>query len=146
MGNKRNKMKVQFWRRIQRQRQRTLDMTFRNGRRVDPPKVSPPLYLNTPHDVLELCLRVEPTARAVPSLIANSQLRPPSLIADAPMKLWLKQLDCATLEELHRKSVAVCAKSLLLQTRDVHAYRVNRIRELIHRELEHRKKEEKARD
>lgn len=62
------------------------------------------------------------------------------------MKLWLKQLDCATLEELHRKSVVACAKAKLLQTRGVHAYRVNRIRELTHRELEHRKKEEEARD
>ena len=144
MGNRTNKMKVQFWRRIQRQR--VLETTFKNGQRVAQPKVSPPLYLNTLHDVLELCLQAERTARVVPSSIENSQLRPPSLIADAPMKLWLRQLDCATLEELHRKSVVACAKSLLLQKRDVRAYRVNRIREQTHRELEHRKREEEARD
>ena len=142
MGNKHNKLKVQFWRKIQRQR--VLETTFRNGQRVAQPKISPPLYLNTLHDVLELCLQVERTARAVPASIANSQLRPPSLIADAPMKLWLRQLDFAALEELHRKSVVASAKAKLLQTRGVHAYRVNRIRELTHHELEHRKKEEEA--
>ena len=117
-------------------------MTFKNGQRVAQPKVSPPSYLNTLHDVLELCLQAERTARAVPSSIENSQLRPPSLIADAPMKLWLRQLDFATLEDLHRRSVVASAKAKLLEERDVRAYRVNRIRELAHRELTHREKEE----
>lgn len=90
-------------------------------------------------DVLQHCLQVERTAVAVPSSISNSQLRPPSLIAYAPLKLWLKLLDFETLKVLHNKSVAASAKAKLLGQRDETAYHVNRIREATHRELEYRR-------
>lgn len=130
-----NKRKVQFWQRIQRNQ--TIRSTVgQPGIRL---KASPPLSLNTLDDVLQLCLQVERTAVAVPHSISNSQLRPPSLIADAPLKLWLKQLDFETLEVLHNKSVVACTKAKLLGQRDEAAYRTNRIREATHRELEHRR-------
>lgn len=90
-------------------------------------------------DVLQHCLQVERTAVAVPSSIERSQLRPPSLIGDAPLKLWLKQLDSETLEALYNKSVVECTKAKLLGQRDENAYRANRIREIAHRELEYRR-------
>lgn len=83
-------------------------------------------------------------AVAVPHSIANSQLQSPSLIADAPLKLWLKLLDFETLESLHHKSVAACAKAKLLGQRDEAAYRTNRIMEATHRELEHRRKQQES--
>lgn len=130
-----NKRKVQFWRRIQRTQ--TKNSTV--GQHGIRPKASPPSLLNTLPDVLQLCLEVQRTAVAVPHSIENSQLRPPSLVADAALKLWLKRLDSETLESLHRKSVAACAKAKLLGQRDEAAYRTNRIMEATHRELEHRR-------
>lgn len=123
-----NKAKARKWRNTQR------TMAFISGPRGGRPK---PSLLNTLPDVLQHCLQVERTAVAVPSSISNSQLRPPSLIADAPLKLWLKLLDFETLEVLHNKSVAASAKAKLLGQRDETAYRVNRIREATHRELEY---------
>lgn len=105
-------------------------MAFISGPRGGRPKPSQPSLLNTLPDVLQHCLQVERTAVAVLSSISNSQLRPPSLIADAPLKLWLKLLDFETLEVLHNKSVAASAKAKLLGQRDETAYRVNRIRRL----------------
>ena len=120
-------------------------MAFISGPRGGPPKLSQPSLLNTLPDVLQHCLQVERTAVAVPSSISNSQLRPPSLIADAPLKLWLKLLDFETLEVLHNKSVAASAKAKLLGQRDETAYRVNRIREATHRELEYRRAQSPSR-
>lgn len=130
-----NKPKVQFWRRIQRTRTKNSTAGQPAFRR----NTSPPLLLNTLPDVLQLCLLAARTAVAVPSSIENSQLRPPSLITDAPLKLWLKQLDFETLESLHDKSVVACAKAKLLEQRDETAYRTNRIREATTRELEYRR-------
>ena len=97
------------------------------------------MLLNTLDDVLKHVSLAPHTAVAVPSWIERSQLRPPSLIADAPLKLWLKQLDSETLEVLYNKYVAACTKAKLLGQRNETAYRVNRIREIAHRELEHRR-------
>lgn len=104
-----------------------------------PLKLSPPLWLNTLDDVLKHVSLVARTAVAVPSSIERSQLRPPSLITDAPLKLWLKQLDSETLEVLYNKSVVACTKAKLLGQRNEAAYRANRIREIAYRELEYRR-------
>lgn len=130
-----NKRKVQFWRRLQRTQIRNSTV----GQPGIRPKASPLSLLNTLPDVLQLCLQVERTTVAVPHSIENSQLRPPSLVADAPLKLWLKRLDSETLESLHRKSVAACAKAKLLGKHDAAAISVNRIREATTRELQHRR-------
>ena len=114
-------------------------MTTGAGLPGAPLKLSPPLLLNTLDDVLQLCLQVERTAVAVPHSIENSQLRPPSLIIDAPLKLRLKQLDFETLESLHRKYVVASAKAKLLGQRNEAAYRADRIRKVVHRELEYRR-------
>ena len=103
-----SKAKARKWRNTQR------TMAFTSGPRGGRPKPSQPSLLNTLPDVLQHCLQVERTAVAVPSSISNSQLRPPSLIADAPLKLWLKLLDFETLEVLHNRSVAASAKAKLL--------------------------------
>ena len=115
------------------------NMTIGAGLPDAPLKLSPPLLLNTLDDVLRHVSSAAHTAVAVPSLIERSQLRPPSLIADAPLKLWLKQLDSETLEVLYNKYVAACAKAKLLGQRNEAAYRANRIREAAHRELEYRR-------
>lgn len=130
-----NKRKARAWQKIQRTQTRNSTV----GQPGIQLKASPLSLLNTLPDVLQHCLQVERTAVAVPSSISNSQLRPPSLIADAPLKLWLKLLDFETLEVLHNKSVAASAKAKLLGQRDETAYRVNRIREATHRELEYRR-------
>ena len=121
-----SKAKARKWRSIQR------TMAFISGPRDGRPKPSQPSLLNTLPDVLQHCLQAERTAVAVPSSIENSQLRPPSLITDAPLKLWLKQLDSETLEVLYNKAK-------LLGQRNEAAYRANRIREIAHRELEYRR-------
>ena len=128
-----SKAKARKWRNTQR------TMAFISGPRGGRPKPSQPSLLNTLPDVLQHCLQVERTAVAVPSSISNSQLRPPSLITDAPLKLWLKQLDSGTLEVLYNKYVVACTKAKLLGQLDEAAYRVNRIREATHRELEYRR-------
>ena len=115
------------------------DMTTGAGLPDAPLKLSPPLLLNTLDDVLKHISLVARTAVAVPSSIANSQLRPPSLTTDAPLKLWLKQLGSETLEVLYNKSVVACTKAKLLGQRDETAYRANRIREIAHHELEYRR-------
>ena len=115
-------------------------MTTGAGLPGAPLKLSPPLLLNTLDDVLKHVSLVARTAVAVPSSIERSQLRPPSLITDAPLKLWLKQLDSETLEVLYNKSVVACTKAKLLGQRDETAYRSNRIREITYRELEYRRK------
>ena len=115
------------------------DMTTGAGLPGAPLKLSPPLLLNTLDDVLEHVSLVAHTAVAVPSSIERSQLRPPSLIGDAPLKLWLKQLDSETLEVLYNKSVVACTKAKLLGQRDENAYRANQIRELARYELDYRK-------
>lgn len=114
-------------------------MTTDAGPLGAPLKASPPLLLNTLDDVLEHVSLVAHTAVAVPSSIERSQLRPPSLIGDAPLKLWLKQLDSETLEVLYNKSVVACTKAKLLGQRNETAYRANRIREITRRELEYRR-------
>lgn len=118
------------------------DMTTGAGQPGAPLKHSPLLWLNTLDDVLKHVSPAAHTAAAVPSSIERSQLRPPSLIADAPLKLWLKQLDSETLEVLYNKSVVACTKAKLLGQRDEAAYRTNRIREATHRELEYRRKKQ----
>lgn len=134
-----SKAKTRKWRNTQR------NTTTLDGHKGGPPKLSQPLWLNTLHDVLVQCSLAERTlspasvGTTVPSVVERSQLRPPSLIADAPLKLWLKQLDSETLEALYNKSVAASAKAKLLGQRDETAYRVNRIREATHRELEYRR-------
>ena len=128
-----SKAKARKWRNTQR------TMAFISGPRGGRPKPSQPSLLNTLPDVLQHCLQVERTAVAVPSSISNSQLRPPSLIADAPLKLWLKQLDSETLEVLYNKSVVECTKAKLLGQRDENAYRANRIREITRREIDYRR-------
>lgn len=130
-----NKRKARTWRKIQRTQIRN-STVGQPGIRL---KASPLLLLNTLPDVLHLCLQVERTAVAVPRLIENSQLRPPNLIADAPLKLWLKLLDSETLESLHRKSVVASAEAKLLGKHDAAAISVNRIREATTRELQHRR-------
>ena len=130
-----NKRKAQLWRRTQRTQIRNLTA----GQRASQRNTSPPLLLNTLLDVLQLCSLAARTAVAVPSLIENSQLRPPSLITDAPLKLRLKQLDFETLEALYNKSVVECTKAKLLGQRDENAYRANRIREFARHELEYRR-------
>lgn len=130
-----NKRKVQFWRRIQRTQTRNSTAGLPDA----PPKRSPPLLLNTLDDVLEHVSLAARTAVAVPSSIERSQLRPPSLIVDAPLKLWLKQLDLEILESLYNKCVVACAKAKLLGQRNEAAYRANRIRKIAHRELEYRR-------
>ena len=115
-----------------------LDMTTGAGLPGAPLKLSPLLWLNTLDDVLKYVSPAVHTAAAVPSSIERSQLRPPSLIADAPLRLWLKQLDSGTLEVLYNKYVVACTKAKLLGQRDEAAYRANRIREIAHRELEYR--------
>ena len=67
------------------------NMTTSAGLPGAPLKLSPPLLLNTLDDVLKHVSLVARTAVAVPSSIERSQLRPPSLIVDAPLKLWLGQ-------------------------------------------------------
>ena len=114
-------------------------MTTAAGLPGAPLRHSPLLWLNTLDDVLKHVSLVARTAVAVPSSIERSQLRPPSLITDAPLKLWLKQLDSETLEVLYNKSVVECTKAKLLGQRDENAYRANRIREITRRELEYRK-------
>ena len=104
-----------------------------------PLKLSPLFWLNTLDDVLKHVSLAADTAVAVPSSIERSQLRPPSLISDAPLKLWLKQLDSGTLEVLYNKYVVACTKAKLLGQRDENAYRANRIREITRRELEYRR-------
>lgn len=136
-----NKRKVQFWRRIQITQTRNSTVGLPGA----PLKLSPPLLSNTLDDVLKHVSLVARTAVAVPSSIERSQLRPPSLITDAPLKLWLKLLDSETLELLHHKSVAACAKAKLLGQRDETAYRTNQIREATHRELECRKTQSPSR-
>lgn len=131
-----NKQKARAWRKTQRHQ--TTSSTV--GLPDAPPKRSPPLWLNTLGDVLKHVSLACHTTVAVLFLIENSQLRPPSLIVDAPLKLWLKQLDLEILEVLHNKSVAACAKAKLLGQRDEAAYRVNRIRKAVNRELEYRRK------
>lgn len=116
-----------------------LDMTTDVGLPGAPLKLSPPLLLNTLDDVLEHVSLVAHTAVAVPSSIERSQPWPPSLIGNAPLKLWLKQLDSETLEVLYNKSVVACTKAKLLGQRNEAAYRANRIREIAHRELEYRR-------
>ena len=131
-----SKAKARKWRDTQ------LTITFISGPRGGRPKPSQPSQpslLNTLPDVLQHCLQVERTAAAVPSSIERSQLQSPSLITDAPLKLWLKLLDFETLEVLHNKSVAASAKAKLLGQRDENAYRANRIREITRRELEYRR-------
>lgn len=120
-------------------------MTTGAGLPGAPLKHSPLLWLNTLDDVLKHASPAARTAAAVPSSIERSQLRPPSLIADAPLKLWLKQLDLETLEVLHNKSVVACAKAKLLGQRDETAYRTNRIMEATHRELEYRRAQSPSR-
>ena len=73
-------------------------MTTDAGLLGAPLKASPPLSLNTLDDVLKHVSLAARTAVAVPSSTEKSQLRPPSLITDAPLKLWLKRLDSETLE------------------------------------------------
>lgn len=136
-----NKPKVQSWRRIQRTQTRNSTV----GQRDAPLKHSPLLWLNTLDDVLKHVLPAVHTAVAVPPSIERSQLRPPSLVADAPLKLWLKQLDSKTLEVLYNKSVVACTKAKLLGQRDEAAYRTNRIREATYRELEYRRKKQESR-
>ena len=126
-----SKAKARKWRNTQR------TMAFISGPRGGRPKPSQPSLLNTLPDVLQHCLQVERTAVAVPSSISNSQLRPPSLITDAPLKLWLKLLDFETLEVLLNKYVGLCAKNKLLYVRP--ASSADRLREAIHRELEYRR-------
>lgn len=130
-----NKRKVQLWRRTQGTQTRNSTVGLPGA----PLKHSPLLWLNTLDDVLKHVSPAVHTAVAVPSSIERSQLRPPSLIADAPLKLWLKQLDSETLEVLHNKSVVACTKAKLLGQRNEAAYRTNRIREATHRELEYRR-------
>lgn len=120
------------------------NITISVGQPGAPLKHSPLLLLNTLDDVLKHVSLACRTAVAVPSSIENSQLRPPSLITDAPLKLWLKQLDLEILEALHNKSVVVCTKAKLLGQRDEAAYRTNRIREATHRELEYRRKKQES--
>ena len=116
-----------------------LDMTTDAGPLDIPLKASPPLWLNTLDDMRKHVSLAASTAVAVPSSIERSQLQPPSLITDTPLKLWLKQLDSETLEALYNKSVVACTKAKLLGQRDENAYRTNRIREATHRELEYRR-------
>lgn len=130
-----NKPKVQSWRKIQRTQTKNSTVGLPGA----PLKLSPPLLLNTLDDVLKHVSLAAHTAVAVPSSIERSQLRSPSLIADAPLKLWLKQLDLEILETLYSKYVAACAKAKLLGQRNEAAYRANRIREVAHRELEYRR-------
>ena len=101
-------------------------MTTDAGLPGAPLKASPPLWLNTLDDMRKHVSLAASTAVAVPPSIERSQLQPPSLITDTPLKLWLKQLDSETLEVLHNKSVAASAKAKLLGQRDETAYRVNR--------------------
>ena len=136
-----NKRKAQLWRRTQRTQIRNLTA----GQRASQRNTSPPLLLNTLLDVLQLCSLAARTAVVVPSSIENSQLRPPSLITDAPLKLRLKQLDFETLESLHRKYVAACTKAKLLGQRNEAAVRNNRIRGAVHNELEYRRAQSSSR-
>lgn len=121
-----------------------LDMTTGAGLPDAPLKHSPLLWLNTLDDVLKYVSLAAHTAVAVPSSIENSRLRPPSLIADAPLKLWLKQLDLETLEVLYNKYVATCTKAKLLGQRNGAVYRADRIRRIAHRELEYRRKKQES--
>lgn len=135
-----NKRKARAWRSLQRTQ--TKNSTV--GQPGVPLKHSPLLWLNTLDDVLKHVLPAVHTAVAMPPSIERSQLRPPNLIADAPLKLWLKQLDLKTLEILYNKSVVACTKAKLLGQRDEAAYRTNRIREATHRELECRRKKQES--
>lgn len=134
-----NKRKVQLWRRTQGTQTRNSTV----GQPGAPLKHSPLLWLNTLDDVLKHVSPAAHTAAVVPPSIERSQLRPPSLIADAPLKLWLKQLDSEALEVLYNKSVVACTKAKLLGQRDETAYRTNRIREIARSELECRRKKQK---
>jgi len=136
-----NKPKVQSWRRTQRTQTRNSTV----GQPGAPPRRSPPLLLNTLDDVLKHVSLAARTAVAVPSSIERSQLRPPSLIVDAPLKLWLKQLDLEILEALYNKCVAACAKAKLLGQHNETAYRNDRIREAANRELEYRRTQSPSR-
>lgn len=135
-----NKRKVQFWRRIQRTQ--TKNSTV--GQPGIQLKDSPPLLLNTLDDVLKHVSLATHTVAAVPHSIENSRLQSPSLIADAPLKLWLKQLDSEILEALYNKSVVACTKAKILGRRDRAAFRINRIRGIVHNELEYRRKKQEA--
>ena len=84
-------------------------MTTDAGLLGAPLKASPPLWLNTLDDMRKHASLAASTEAVVPYSIENSQLQSPSLITDAPLKLWLKRLDSETLEVLYNKCVAVCA-------------------------------------
>ena len=114
-------------------------MTTNAGPLGAPLKASPPLWLSTLDDMRKHFSLAADTAAAVPYSTERSQLQPPSSITDAPLKLWLKQLDSETLEVLHNKSVVECTKAKLLGQRDENAYRANRIRELARREIDYRR-------
>ena len=128
-----SKAKAREWRNTQR------TMAFISGPRGGRPKPSQPLLLNTLDDMRKHVSLAANTAAAVPSSTERSQLRPPSLITDAPLKLWLKQLDSETLEVLYNEYVVECTKAKLLGQRDENAYRANRIREIARREIDYRR-------
>ena len=128
-----SKAKAREWRNTQR------TMAFISGPRGGRPKPSQPLLLNTLDDMRKHVSLAANTAAAVPSSTERSQLQPPSLITDTPLKLWLKQLDSETLEVLYNKSVVACTKAKLLGQRDENAYRANRIREIARREIDYRR-------
>lgn len=139
MSKRSTKKRVQQWRRNQRIIRTTA------GRAADLMSfwlVSSPSTLQR---ALEICLSAPRTATAIPSEIENLQLQGPSLIVDAPLKLWVKLLDSETLSQLHQTSIAAHAKHLLTGVKPS-AQRANRIRKVVEREIRWREKNPRVDD
>ena len=121
-------------------------MTTGAGLPGAPLKLSPPLLLNTLDDVLKHVSLVARTAVAVPSSIERSQLRPPSLITEAPLKRTIADsimktpasLSNPQLVAMRRDYFRRLAKAKLLNTPDapaIEAYLKRLDKELARRKI-----------
>lgn len=139
MSKRSTKKRVQQWRRNQRIIRTTV------GHAADPMnfwRVSSPSTLQR---VLEICLSAPRTATTLLPEIENLQLQGPSLIVDAPLKLWVKLLDSENLSQLHQMSIAAHAKYLLTGMK-LPAERINRVRKVAEREVRWREKNPRVDD
>lgn len=139
MSKRSTKKRVQQWRRNQRIIRTTVGRAavLTSFWRASSP--------STLQRVLEICLSAPRTATAIPPEIENSQLQGPSLIVDAPLKLWMKLLDFETLSQLHQTSIVAHAKHLFTGKK-LFTRRVDRIRKVAERELRWREKNPRVDD
>lgn len=139
MSKRSTKKRVQQWRRNQRIIRTTVG---RAAVQANFWRASSPSTLQR---VLEICLSVPRTATTLLPEIENLQLQGPSLIVDAPLKLWVKLHDSESLSQLHQALIAACAKYLLTGMK-LPAERINRIREVAEREVRWREKNPRVDD